>query len=68
MSLMTKEEASKKWCPFSRAFSAFASGGYNRVDGTGTPASCCCIHNKCMAWREPSNDGKGICALITFRG
>lgn len=63
---MTRQQAKKSWCPFSRAVVARGITGtaVNRHgDGEVHPA-CHCIADGCMAWRERgAGDGFGFCGL-----
>jgi len=73
MSTMTQEEATTKWCPFSRAIEADPTGRcivqVNRVRGIDPARSVLtsCIASHCMAWRWMPEEGiaarRGFCGL-----
>jgi hypothetical protein len=61
MTILTEEEAKKRWCPFSRVATTNAnSPSWNRLSGRQkengpltmqTPEATLCIGSQCMAWR-----------------
>ena len=70
MSLLTEEEAKKRWCPFVR-YTSVRGVGINRWTDEGddnfNPNATRCLASKCMAWRDVPDpyerDKRGYCGL-----
>lgn len=68
MTLLTEEEAEKKWCPQARSAS---TDGANRY-GNSPDMYCFCLASACMAWRWESyrkpedrgGDKRGYCGAF----
>jgi len=58
---LSKEDAEKQWCPFSRYGNA-ASNRFNEMDSQ-KQRHCTCITEKCMAW-ESTGNVTGYCSLM----
>ena len=59
---MTEDEATTKWCPFTKVYGP--SGSYNRSSNLGSdaaPMATLCCGSDCFVWRVLN--GSGFCGL-----